>query len=117
MVIFRLLEWIGLCLLLPAIVLHELTHYVAARGVADGIRLHATPAPAVSVNWREDVPEWRLRLAKVAPTIVGLLLAPLVVLWLVRAAEHGLIAMIVVTALWAVYTKPSGDDLAPPVTS
>jgi len=112
--IWRLLENVGLCLILPAVVLHELTHWIAARGVADDIRLHYQPDPAVSVNWKADVPTWRLRLAKIAPTLVGLALTPLLAYWLVRGQWDGLISVIIVTALWAVYTKPSADDLRPP---
>ncbi|KDE56677.1 hypothetical protein EL22_25240 [Halostagnicola sp. A56] len=113
--LWSLFELAGVCLLLPAIVLHELTHWIAARGVADDLRFHANSMqPAVSVNWSEGVPRWRLRAAKIAPTITGLALGPLVAIWLFRGGEHGLVTIVLVSTLWVVYTKPSQGDLQEP---
>lgn len=115
----RLRWWVetaGMAMLYPAVLLHELTHYVAGRSVAKEIRLHLDlEAPAVSANWRDDVPQWRLKLAKVAPTIVGIAIAPALLYWLLSGNQNAL-AVILAIALWGVYTKPSADDLTEPVT-
>lgn len=109
------LETAGMLLLLPAVLAHEATHYLAARGVAQKISFDVNPRePGVWIVWDQDAPEWRVRFAKVAPTIVGLLFAPLVLLTLFRSAAGSFVPLLLMTVLWAVYTKPSADDLTQP---
>ena len=115
MVIRNLIETIGMLILLPAILAHEATHWIASRSISDELQFELNPSqPAVLVNWSEDVPIWRIRVAKVAPTIVGILVTPFVIVWLLRSYENGLASILLVVVLWAVYTMPSRGDLSPP---
>ena len=112
----KVVELVGMALITPAIVGHEATHYIAARDVATAIGFDADPVqPAVLVEWDTDAPLWRIKLAKVAPTIVGLCLAPML-LW---AILHGQIGVgpvsLILLGWWVVYTFPSAGDLSQPM--
>lgn len=110
----QLLFLVGQLLLMPAVLLHDLTHYVAARPVSDEIAFYLDLwQPGVMVDWSRDVPEWRLRIAKVAPTLVGLTIGPALALWLLRGPTTNAYATILIVALWGIYTCPSGNDLKP----
>ncbi|ARS89914.1 hypothetical protein [Natrarchaeobaculum aegyptiacum] len=105
---------LGTLLLVPAIVAHEATHYVFAKPVAEDVRLEVWPVPAVAVVWCADAPRWRCRLAKLAPTTVGVTMAPLVGSWLVlETSVHWTVAVLLV-GYWTVYTIPSAGDLTVP---
>lgn len=104
----------GTIFLVPAIAAHEATHYVFAKPVAEDVRFEVWPVPAVAVVWRADVPRWRCRFAKLAPTIVGLTIAPLVGSWTVFETPIHWTVTLLLAGYWAVYTIPSAGDLAVP---
>jgi hypothetical protein len=68
--VLGLLSW----LLLPAEPLHELTHAAFAAPYADtSVRMRGSSASA-RLAWREGTPEAWVRVAHLAPTIIGVLL-------------------------------------------
>lgn len=106
--------WTGyqrLCLavFLPAVLAHELTHANAARLLgAASVEVNFAPRPHVLMDFG-DLPRWRVRVACLAPTIVGLV-------W----AGSGIALFgppplspptVLVAGYWALFTVPSRDDI------
>lgn len=107
--------WTGyqrLCLavLLPAVLAHELAHAIAAGLLgAESVEVNLSAAqPHVLMDFG-DLPRWRVRVACLAPTIVGLV-------W----AGSGIALFgppplspptVLVAGYWALFTVPSRDDI------
>lgn len=105
-------DQLGILLIMPAIVTHELAHYLVARLFTDAIRFDLRPtSAAVLIDDWHDAPRWAVWLAHVAPTVLGVALAPAVAWWLLTG-RAGVAGAIVVATNWAVLTKPSKDDLS-----
>ena len=103
----RLASYLPALLLLPAILLHELTHAVVAWRWAD-VDIASYVPPVLELSYIEGTPMILVRIANVAPTIVGMLLSPLVILW---ALELTPVVATYVFGSWLVYTQPSAKDL------
>ena len=100
-------------MVLPAIVSHEGTHAAAAKLLGIPIvefRWSPTRFPAVFLDGGGIAP-WRIVLAWLAPTIVGIAagLAFVVVVGSVPPTASGAVAIL----YWIVYSMPSRDDLRP----
>lgn len=101
-------------LLYPALLLHELTHYVFSLPWADelSIEIRLGPESAVYASWRNDAPLWGIALAHLAPTVVGVLSVPIM---FTGVPEFGPFAMLLLIANWVVFIWPSKDDRTLPV--
>jgi len=101
-------------LLLPAIVLHELTHAAVGYPWAKKIEIDLWPEARVFQYYPEDVPRLVYRIVNLAPTIVGSSLA-IVFLWLYPnfVLELWPPIGIYLLGLWTIYTAPSRPDLFP----
>jgi len=108
-------------LLTPSVPLHELTHAVAAYPWADiDICLDGTDS-RVTMDWDDDAPVWAVRLAHLAPTLVGLGIAMLLVVvfgvpsvsGLGGLALHDLGLLVILFVNWVVYVFPSYADRHP----
>ena len=113
----RASQFIGTALLYPAIIIHELTHAVFAYPWVDeyvDIQLYG-PEAGVSVRWRAGTPRWVIGLAHIAPTLLGVVAAPAILL--VAGMPSGVgdwVAAGILGANWMVYTRPSADDIQLP---
>ena len=108
-------------LLTPSVPLHELTHAAFALPWADVKVALAGENARVEFDWSETTPTWAVRLAHLAPTLVGLgLLLVLVALFgiptastLAHLAIHELGLVVILALNWAVFTYPSAADRQP----
>jgi len=100
-------------ILLPSIVLHELTHVLVAWKWAD-ISIDSLVPTVLKLHYQKETPVLVTRLANVAPTIIGVLVAPFIVPW---ALEATVPVMVYALGSWLTYTAPSHEDLfATPTT-
>ncbi|SFR34111.1 hypothetical protein [Halogeometricum limi] len=105
----------------PSVPLHELTHAAFALPWADVDIELAGADPRVKFDWSASTPTWAVRLAHLAPTLVGLgILLVLVALFgiptastLEQLAIHELGLLVILAANWAVFTYPSEADRRP----
>lgn len=105
------IDQLGILLLMPAIVTHELAHYLVARLFTDGIRFDLRPtSAAVLIDDWQDAPRWGVWACHIAPTTLGLSLAPAIAYGLLTG-RLGFAGGVVVFANWAVLTLPSRDDI------
>lgn len=105
----------------PALVAHELTHAAAAAPYADArIRLFTTH-PHVELHWQRGTPRLAVRVAHLAPTIVGLLCTAVLA---VVAAPAFAVALpsnpfnaaalgLLLAYNWWLYCWPSASDRRP----
>lgn len=105
----------------PALVLHELTHAVAAAPFASTrIRLFSD-TPHAELRWQEGTPRLAIRLAHLAPTIVGVLttaltvvtVAPVLSMGLPSNPFHALALALLLGYNWLLYCWPSRQDRRP----
>lgn len=106
---------------LPALVLHELTHVVAAQPFAS-VELHIGERPPLTLDWRPDTPRLWVWWAHLAPTILGILATALTValagpmlIQVLRTADPFTALAIGVLAAynWLLYCWPSYEDRHP----
>ncbi len=101
-------------LLLPAIVLHELTHAAASYPWANKIEIDLWPEARVYRYYSADVPRWVYRVTNLAPTIIGTILAiTLTCLYPTMLFEVWPPTGIYLFGLWVQYTAPSHADMFP----
>ena len=107
-----------------AVIVHEFAHAFAALPFVERVDVTVgTSSAAASMKWRRDAPVLAVRVAHLAPTLVGLGLALVLVAlfgvpdaaWLAYAAARPLDALValVVGLNWAVFTYPSREDRRP----
>lgn len=105
----------------PALVLHELTHAVAAAPFASTrVRLF-TASPHAEMHWRPGTPRLAVRLAHLAPTIVGALCtvltavvaAPVLSAGIPSNPFHALALGLLLAYNWLLYCWPSETDRHP----
>lgn len=100
----------------PAMLLHELTHYLLALPWSEeSVVVIGEGGQAVhAVDYRDDVPEWVPLLASLGPTVLGSV-AGLYGLYRLFASPPGTVNQWLVAgalaAYWVIYVAPSGDDL------
>lgn len=107
------LDVLAALVMFPAVVGHELTHALVAwpwvstehpRDLVDRV-----VPPRLELRYPSGTPVAVVVTANLAPTIVGLALGPVVVPW---ALSFSLPVAAYLVGAWALYTRPSGDDLA-----
>lgn len=100
-------------IMLPAVLLHEITHAAIAWRwvVVDDPRdlVDRLVPPRLELHYPAGTPVIVVLIANLAPTIVGAAVAPIVVPW---ALGLELPLLVYVLGAWALYTVPSGDDVA-----
>lgn len=100
----------------PAMLLHELTHYLLALPWSDeSVVVIGEGGQAVhAVDYRDDVPGWAPILASLGPTMLGALVG-LIGLWrLVQTPPGSINEWLLAGAIasyWVIYVAPSGADL------
>jgi hypothetical protein len=104
----------------PAVLAHELTHYVVGAPVAArqtvGVRVRDGRA-AVRVDWRPDAPQWAIAAAALAPAIAGCVaLVAALTAWTLAgsptpASVSEWATLALVAGWWAVYATPSAGDI------
>jgi len=98
--------------LCPTLPLHEATHYLAGRllGAAEA----SVGLTSWQATWPADTPAWRVRVAHLAPSLLSLLVAPVVA----AALPHlPLSAWPYTLLLYGVYAWPSETDRHPETTT
>ena len=107
-----------------AVIVHEFTHAVASLPFVErvDVRVGSSSADA-TFEWRRDAPLLAVRVAHLAPTLVGLGLALVLVAlfgvpspaWIAYAVARPLDALValIVGLNWAVFTYPSPEDRRP----
>lgn len=104
----------------PPTLAHELTHAAAAWPWARRTELDHAPwhgAAYCDVEWEADAPAWAIRVAAVAPTILGSAFALAVLSWIavaggsLPATGQRQAAWLAVGAYWLVFWAPSTADL------
>lgn len=105
----------------PALVLHELTHAAAAAPFAEvSIDLLST-TPNVEMRWSDGAPRLAVRVAHLAPTLLGGVLTALTTLTIGSLASaavpsnpfHALALGMLVSYNWLLYVWPSETDRRP----
>ena len=115
--VFRGAGFVGVAMLWPAIVAHELTHYAYARMAgADARIVWRYPQPYTEAEWPGGMSALTIRSVKLAPTLIGLMFAIGVVI------EMGVPtsidpATILMAGWWVAYTYPSKGDRSPPYSN
>lgn len=107
--------------LTPGVWLHERAHAVVGREAGAAVALEeSTLGGRVVLSWPADVARWRIRVAHLAPTLVGLAAAVLAFLalgvfdlggWL--ASTQGLLASVYASVQWWLFSWPSAADRRP----
>jgi hypothetical protein len=107
--------------MLPATLLHELTHVLAALPAAREVQLRLRPGDGADavIHYREGTPRWLLRAAELSPFIIGLTGGVIAAGWWVTVGTpipstlEGQVGVLYVCYSWALYAVlSSGDDLA-----
>ncbi|RYJ15028.1 hypothetical protein ELS19_14425 [Halogeometricum borinquense] len=108
-----LVDLLGALVMFPAVLAHELTHAAVAWPWIEATRpldlVDRLVPPRLELNYPAGTPVVVVVVANLAPTMVGVLLTPFVVPW---AFGLEVPLMTYVFGAWALYTWPSGDDLA-----
>lgn len=115
-------EW----LLWPSAALHELTHLLPVVPWLTSVDVHLRGEASVTCEVASDTPVWAIRLAAIAPTVVGVLIAGIIYVTVLAgsplsytvtireglAVEAGVkpLAWALCTAWWYWYTWPSEQD-------
>lgn len=107
------LDLLAAIVMLPAVLGHELTHALVAWWWVDADRpaeiIDRVVPPRLELTYPSGTPVVVVVAANLAPTIVGLALAPALVPW---AFGLPVPLLVYVLGAWALYTRPSRDDLA-----
>lgn len=104
----RVQSFVGIVLMFPAVCLHELTHAVAALPWGEVESVTIVP-PRATLLYPAGAPSWAIRLANLAPTIVGTVVG-LPLLWLAITVWGLPVPWLAYLAgCWAVYTLPISD--------
>lgn len=115
----RRLFWLWCLLVTPARPFHEATHMIVAYPFAE-VAYDATAIEAV-LEWHPQTPVAWVRVAHLAPTIVGVAIFPVVVagfapLFVVLSGVSDGLAVLVLTFVatnWVIYSWPSYKDRHP----
>lgn len=108
-----LVDLVAALVMLPAVLAHEATHAAVAwrwvsteqpRELVDRL-----VPPRLELSYPAGTPVMVVVLANLAPTIVGIAVAPFLFRW---AVEIELVLSVYAIGSWYVYTVPSKDDLA-----
>lgn len=110
MKVTRIIYLYGVVLLAPADLAHEMTHVVAASSWADRAEIVSWIPAYAEMDYPAGTPLYAIKVANVAPTLVGLFVIPLIPIVAGVAPKP---VEIYIYALWVIYTMPSGADLAP----
>lgn len=106
-------DLLGALVMFPAVLAHELTHAAVAwpwiRASRPSDLVDRLVPPRLELDYPAGTPVIVVVVANLAPTVVGAVLAPFVIPWSL-GLEVPLMAY--VFGAWALYTWPSGDDLA-----
>lgn len=104
----------------PPRVAHEAVHYLLSAPFAErlSVRVSASAFDATTAaDWKDDAPRWGVVLAHLGPLLCGLVLGVAAVAWFVLEGSVpesalGWFQVSVLAVWWAVFTAPSGGDLA-----
>jgi hypothetical protein len=104
----------------PIALVHELGHYLAALPWADDSIMLIDPAggrATTFIEFRNDAPRWAVAIACVFPTVVGVIVATITLVWwglegLAMPVDLvGWMRLSIGALSWGVFTWPSADDL------